>query len=146
MNEFIDRFKHLSNGEINYNNNDSLARGEAFWIRNDLKEYVEFVHGFVCRFVYIKYKDNEETFDMINVFAPNKVADRSSFFKNISDIIPMSNSLMILGDFNNTFIEIDRCGKTVHTYDKCYNALFEFMNKHSVDDILRNKNNSEKKF
>lgn len=78
---------------------------------------------------------------MINVFAPNKVADRSSFFKNISDIIPMSNSLMILGDFNNTLSEIDRCGKTVHTYDKGYNALFEFMNKHSVDDTWRNKNN-----
>lgn len=45
----------------------------------------------------------------------------------------MSNSLMILGDFNNTLSEIDRCGKTVHTYDKGYNALFEFMNKHSVD-------------
>lgn len=52
----------------------------------------------------------------------------------------MSNSLMILGDFNNTLSEIDRCGKTVHTYDKGYNALFEFMNKHSVDDIWRNRN------
>lgn len=57
------------------------------------------------------------------------------FLKNISDIIPMSNSLMILGDFNNTLSEIDRCGKTVH--DKGYNALFEFMNKHSVDDIWK---------
>lgn len=78
---------------------------------------------------------------MINVFAPNKVADRSSFFKNISDIIPMSNSLMILGDFNNTLSEIDRCGKAVHTYDKGYKALFEFVNKHSVDDIWRNNYN-----
>lgn len=53
----------------------------------------------------------------------------------------MSNSLMILGDFNNTHSEIYHCGKTVHTYDKGYKALFEFMNKHSVDDIWRNKNN-----
>lgn len=54
----------------------------------------------------------------------------------------MSNSLMILGDFNNTLSEIDRCGKTV--LDKGYNALFEFMNKHSDDDIWRNRNNEEK--
>lgn len=74
--EFIDRYKHLAIGEINYNNNDSLSRGEAI-----LKEYVEFVHGFVRRFLHIKYKDNEETFDMIKVFAPNKVADRSSFLR-----------------------------------------------------------------
>lgn len=65
--EFIDRYKHLWKGEINYNNNDSSARGVVFLIRNDLKEYVEFVHGFVGRFLHIKYKDNEETFDMINL-------------------------------------------------------------------------------
>lgn len=58
----------------------------------------------------------------------------------------MSNSLMILGDFNNTLSEIDRCGKTVHTYDKGNNALFEFMNKHSVDDLWRNRNKKEKVF
>lgn len=74
--EFIDMYKHLWNGEIIYNNYDSSARGVAFLIRNDLKENVEFVNGFDGRFLHIKYKDNEETFDIINVYAPNKVADR----------------------------------------------------------------------
>lgn len=45
MNEFINRYKHLSNGEINYNNNDSLARGDAFWIRNDLMNIVLMTYG-----------------------------------------------------------------------------------------------------
>lgn len=56
-------YKYLWNGEIIYNNYDSLIRGVVFFIRNDLKEYVEFVNGFDGRFLYIKYKDNEEIFD-----------------------------------------------------------------------------------
>lgn len=47
---------------------------------------------------------------------------------------------MILGDFNNTLGEIDRCGKKVHMYDKSYKALFELMNKHCVVDTWRNRN------
>lgn len=51
----------------------------------------------------------------------------------------MSNSPMILEDFNSTLIEKDRCGKTVNTYDKGYNALFEFMNKHTVEAFIKEK-------
>lgn len=139
-------YKYLWNGEIIYNNYDSLVRGVVFLIRNDLKENVEFVNGFDGRFLYIKYKDNEEIFDIINVYVLNKVVDRLLFFKNILEIILMFNSFMILGDFNNMFSEIDCCGKIVYMYDKGYNVLFEFMNKYSVDDIWRNRNKKEKVF
>lgn len=51
---------------------------------------------------------------------PTKVAERSTCFDVISEKIPRSNNLMILGNFNNTLGEIDRCGKTVHMYDNSY--------------------------
>lgn len=53
---------------------------------------------------------------------------------------------MILGDFNNTLGEIDRCGRTVHMYDKSYKALFDLMNKHCVTDVWRNRNATTKMF
>lgn len=53
---------------------------------------------------------------------------------------------MILGDFNNTLGEIDRCWRTVHMYDKSYKALFDLMNKHCVTDVWRNRNATTKMF
>lgn len=63
-------------------------------------------------FLHIRYKENEDVIDIINIYVPNKVAERSSFFFMLyQKKIPRSNNLMILGDFNNTLGEIDRCGK-----------------------------------
>lgn len=51
-----------------------------FFIRNDLKGNVNFVKVLDGRFLHIRYKENEDVIDIINIYAPNKVAERSSFF------------------------------------------------------------------
>ena len=43
------------------------------------------------------------------------------FFKKVSDQLPSSTRLIILGDFNNTLAEIDRCGKMLHMFDQSFN-------------------------
>lgn len=36
-------------------------------------------------FLHIRYKENEDVIDIINIYVPNKVAERSSFFDVISE-------------------------------------------------------------
>ena len=146
VDEFIENYKHLWKGRIIYNNSDVATKGVAFLIRNDLKDNIKFEQGFNGRFLHIKYKENDEMIDIINIYAPNIVKERTRIFHDISERIPHSENLIILGDFNNTLGAIDRCGKTRHVYDQSYQALFHLMNEHNVVDLWRSRNTREKVF
>lgn len=58
--------------------------------------------------------------------------------------MPRSTELIIMGDFDNTLAEIDRCGKTVHKYDQSYKGLTDIMTEHDVVDIWRQRNERKK--
>lgn len=68
------------------------------------------------------------------------------FLKNITNVMPRSTELIIMGDFNNTLAEINRCDKTVHKYDQSYKALTDMMTEHDVVDIWGQKNERKKVF
>lgn len=144
--DFIDNYKHLWNGVIYHNSVNVSSKGVAFLIRNDIKSNIEMVNGFDGRFLHVKYKENDNKYDIINVYAPNDVRERVMFLKNITNVMPRSTELIIMGDFNNTLAEIDRCGKTVHKYDQSYKALTDMMTEHDVVDIWRQRNERKKVF
>ena len=95
----------------------------AFLIRNNIKSSIEYVNSFDGRFLHITYKENDVIYDIINIHAPNSVKEKVLFFKKVSDQLPSSTRLILLGDFNNTLAEIDRCGKTLHTFDQSFKQL-----------------------
>lgn len=71
--DFIDNHKHLRNS-VNVS-----SKGVAFLIRNDIKSNIEMVNGFDGRFLHVKYKENYNKYDIINVYAPNDVRERVMF-------------------------------------------------------------------
>lgn len=105
------------NGVIYYNSVNVLFKGVVFLIRNDIKLNIEMVNGFDGRFLYVKYKENDNKYDIINVYVFNDVRERVMFLKNIINVMLCLIELIIMGDFNNIFVEIDRCGKIVYKYD-----------------------------
>lgn len=143
---FIDNYKHLWNGVIYYDSTNMSSKGVAFLVKNNIKTNIEKVKGFDGRYLHIKYKENDNNYDIINVYAPNDVKERVLFFNNIMEIMPHSTSLIIMGDFNNTLADIDRCGKTAHKYDQSYKALTDMMNEHNVVDVWRKRNERKKIF
>ena len=144
--KFIEDYKHVWNGQIYYNNVDTSSKGVAFLIRNNIKSSIEYVNSFDGRFLHITYKENDVIYDIINIYAPNSVKEKVLFFKKVSDQLPSSTRLILLGDFNNTLAEIDRCGKTLHTFDQSFKAIVEMMSKHNVIDIWRKRNDRTKTF
>lgn len=105
------------NGVIYYNSVNVLFKGVVFLIRNDIKLNIEIVNGFDGRFLYVKYMENDNKYDNIYVYVFNDVRERVMFLKNIINVMLCFIELIIMGDFNNIFVEIDRCGKIVYKYD-----------------------------
>ena len=68
------------------------------------------------------------------------------FFKKVSDQLPSSTRLILLCDFNNTLAEIDRCEKTLHSFDQSFKLIVDMMSKHNVIDMWRKQNDSTKTF
>ena len=137
---------NIINGQIYYNNVDTFSKGVAFFIRNNIKSSIEYVSSFDGRFLHITFKENDFKYDIINIYAPNSVKEKVLFFKKVSDQLQSSTRFIILGDFNNTLAEIDRCGKTSHTFDQSFKAIVEMMSKHNVIDIWRKRNDRTKTF
>ena len=104
--KFIEDYKHVWNGQNYYNNVDTSSKGVAFFIRNNIKSSIEHVNSFNGRFLQITYKENDVKYDIINIYSPNNVK-KVLFFKKVSDQLPSSTRLIILGDFINTLAELN---------------------------------------
>ena len=76
-------------------------------IRNNIKSSIEHVNSFNGRFLQITYKENDVKYDIINIYSPNNVKEKVLFFKKVSDQLPSSTRLIILGDFINTLAELN---------------------------------------
>ena len=76
---------------------DTSSKEVAFFIRNNIKPSIEYV-SFDGRFLHITYKENDVIYDIINIYAPNSVKEKVLFFKKVSDQLPSSTRLILLGD------------------------------------------------
>lgn len=134
---FIENYKYLWNGDIYYDSISVLFKGVVFLVKNSIKIKVENINGFDGRYLYIIYKENDIKYDIINVYVLNDVKERVLFFKNIIEIMLCFISLIIMGDFNNIFVDIDRYGKIVYKYDYSYKVLIDMMIEYNVVDVWR---------
>jgi len=91
----------------------------------------------------LEIDNNEYTF--VNIYAPNKVSDRISFFKHLKNFIDIhslnKNRLFIGGDFNCVLVTTDRIsGKTDSS--KC--ALEDFVKTYNLVDCWKHFNPNSK--
>jgi exonuclease III len=81
--QLIESYKHLWNGNTIYRNYETSSRGVAFLLKNSINSSIEFVNSVEGRFLHIRYRENNENFDIINLYAPNACKERTLFFLQI---------------------------------------------------------------
>ncbi len=93
------------------------------------------------RRLLINCKINGHDFSLVNIYAPNKVSERTQFFKRTSKWIKQNitedSTLIITGDFNSVMEARDR---TTGKVESCHIHFRNLLKHNSVTDVYRNKN------
>ena len=94
-----------------------------------------------------KLKLQEQTFQIINVYAPNKHSERETFFGNLWRLAFRNVDTIIAGDFNSVpNVHLDKWGGDDAFGDKGITHLHSFADSLSLEDVFRVKNPSTKLF
>ena len=100
--------------------------------------------------INLKYKKN--TFNLINVYAPNNYKERLLFFKKLENKIHTlcngKDEYTLMGGDMNCILQykLDQRNSIHHSYDKSPLALKNCMNKHNLSDIWRKCNENKTQF
>ena len=99
------------------------------------------------RVITAKLKLNEQTLQLINVYAPNKHSDRETFFGNLWRLAFRNVDTVMAGDFNCVpDTHLDKWGGDDTFGDKGITHLHAFADSLSLEDVFRVKNPSAKLF
>ena len=99
------------------------------------------------RVITAKLKLNEQTLQLINVYAPNKHSDRETFFGNLWRLAFRNVDTVMAGDFNCVpDTHLDKWGGDDTFGDKGITHLHAFADSLSLEDVFRVKNPSVKLF
>ena len=92
------------------------------------------------RLISASLKHNNSKFQILNVYAPNKVSDRKSFFDTFWHYTFRNMPFIVGGDFNCVpSVQMDNFGGDSTFGDKAVTELHSFTNSHSLIDIYRTK-------
>ena len=99
------------------------------------------------RVISAKLKLNEQTFQVINVYAPNKHSNRETFFGNLWDLAFRNLDTIMAGDFNCVpDTHLDKWGGDNTFEDEGIMHLDTFADSPSLEDVFRVKNPTAKLF
>lgn len=98
--DFLAENKKHWNGEIFSSFSESGYQGVAFLVSEKYKQNVKEIKNFCGRFIHIQLEEQNKIIDLVNIYAPNVVNDRDLFFEKVSENIPKSDNLIVLGDCN----------------------------------------------
>ena len=127
-------------GEILHSfSNSTHSRGVCIMLSKNLSYNVLSVHSDTNgRLILLNLEINDKAFTIVNVYAPNVVSERISFFKQVSKFINQhavnKSGLIIGGDYNCVLTEKDRVSGVI---DNSSMALGEFLNNFHVFDVWR---------
>ena len=110
-------------------------------------EIIDHISDTDGRVITVKLKLNEQTFQIINVYAPNKHSDREAFFGNLWCLAFCNVDTVVAGDLNcvpDTHLE--KWGGDDTFGNKGIMHLFAFADSLSLEDVFRVKNPSVKLF
>jgi len=94
-----------------------------------------------------KLKQNDQTFQLIKVYAPNKHSECETFFGILWHLAFCNVDTIMTGDFNCVpDVCVDKWGGDDNFEDKGILQLHAFVSSLSLEDVFRVKNLSEKLF
>ena len=147
-NDFIERYKHLWEGKIYYNNcPNKNRRGVAILISKECPYKFTFnscdTEGRILKIN--THIDNEE-YSFINVYAPNNVEERIQFCNNLKCYIDSKNTILG-GDFNEIFDPTTDHGVNTTTFSiRSSNTLLSIVFDFNLIHIWRHRNPDKREF
>ena len=131
---FIERYKHLWEVEIFYNNcPHKNRRGLAILISKECS-YDFITEG---RILNINVKIDNDVCSLVNAYAPNDINEKVLFFKELTNVIDSKNTI-VAGDFNEIFDPSLDIGINNTTFSlRSSNALKTVLNNYNLIDIWR---------
>ncbi|CAC5397692.1 unnamed protein product [Mytilus coruscus] len=146
-NNYVDSIKHLYQGKITCNNGLNCRQGVAVLANNYCKDKIQFVYSDEKgRFLHVTFLENEKLYNIISLYAPNTVAERTEFFKFVKLYTENMDNLIIGGDFNTSLSNLDKGGKTKHIVDEPCRKLYQIVNDNNVYDVWRARNTHSRIF
>ncbi|CAG2191734.1 unnamed protein product [Mytilus edulis] len=133
--------------KITCNNGLNCRQGVAVLSNNYCKDKIKFVYSDEKgRFLHVTFIENEKLYNIISLYAPNTVTERSEFFEFVKLYTENMDNLIIGGDFNTSLSHLDRGGKTKHIVDEPCRKLYEIVNNNNVYDVWRARNTHSRIF
>ncbi|CAC5423468.1 unnamed protein product [Mytilus coruscus] len=134
-------------GKITCNNGLNCRQGVAVLANNYCKDKIQFVYSDEKgRFLHVTFLENEKLYNIISLYAPNTVAERTEFFKFVKLYTENMDNLIIGGDFNTSLSNLDKGGKTKHIVDEPCRKLYQIVNDNNVYDVWRARNTHSRIF
>lgn len=135
---FIEKYKYMINGNVLYSNASDGYKGVAFIINKDIYSKINSSESDENgRIIKISIDIEDNVIDIVNVYAPNIIADRYDFFESMSNIVTNENTI-IVGDFNTVLNPSDRPSRKLEA-DKSRDKLFKVMSQFNLEDIWHKK-------
>lgn len=120
-NERVKWFQAKWDGNMHFNNEkDNVGGGVAILIRRRVcgKEQMIFEDG-VGKSMAVKIEIEEENLIIYNIHAPNEEREKMGFFlKKIADNVKKLERVILLGDLNTVFSELDMASNMVLEIDR----------------------------
>ncbi len=147
-NESVKRFQTKWDGNIYVNNGEEKAgSGVAILIRRGVceKEQVIYDDG-IGKSMAIKIGKYDDNIIIYNIHAPNEEKEKVDFFLNMNDKINTWQNVILIGDFNTVFSELDLGSKMVFRAEKGREELVKVMKESNLIDVWRERNRTKRKF
>ena len=129
----------------------SNSRGVAIWIKDKTRfKYIDEHKDLEGRVIMINIEIDENIYTLVNIYAPNRLRERNSFFKTIKVFINKYGlgQVILGGDFNDIWSLLDTKNKTKSSkkFDKPVTSLKGLIKSCKLIDIWRNKNKNTRQF
>ena len=145
-NKLIQDFK----GSLYQSNGTSNSRGVAIWIKKNVEfKLIDEYKDNEGRLLLINVEINNVIYTIINIYAPNNMKKRNTFFKQVDIFINEYSigQIILAGDYNDILSKIET--KKIYQskkFDKPVHNLKSMIKSHNRIDIWRQKNKTKTQF
>ncbi|CAC5423399.1 E3.1.11.2 [Mytilus coruscus] len=134
-------------GKIYECNGYNSRQGVAIMVANSVKDKTKLVYkDDEGRFIHVSYETDGQFFNFVSVYAPNNCIERARYFKFVNSYIENLQNVIIGGDFNTTLSNLDKGGKSKHSFDEAYRELNKTICNCNIFDVWRARNEGKKIF
>lgn len=144
----MEDFKRRWEGEFIFNNGEGKpGGGVAVLIRKD--------RGIKAKLMYkdtkgkcmaVEIKMEEDDFILVNVHAPNEQLEKKRYFNVIAGVMEKWKRVMIAGDFNTVFSQMDMVNGMIFKSDVGRKELRSLMEEKNMIDVWRERNGKKKEY